>query len=280
MFSNSGFILGNLNVWHGKADVILDHMVIMVQPEQDEDTDNTIDDTETFELDTEASESYSLLEPFQGRKVKKMKKETADLAGGDAGGSGETTGITSTAKDSYMPYKTSRIPVQVNEVKAVIDKTLSQVLAQTIVNAYLQIKKEPSLKDHFIPTFLASDKHVTIHMYKPSSDTLVTQALAMPIFFSGKVSSDTVFSIWLAMNMLNFTSRFPGEDDPSSFYLKSNFQNLVGREKLEVYQEGLEMPITNSTPVSFNENQYRQCDLSRQFIFKQLQKMKELANSS
>ena len=102
----------------------------------------------------------------------------------------------------------------------------------------------------------------------------------MPIFFLEKVSSDTVFSIWLAMNMLNFTSRFPGEDDPSSFYLKSNFQNLVGREQLEVYQEGLEMPITNSTPVSFNENQYRQCDLSRQFIFKQLQKMKELANCS
>jgi hypothetical protein len=64
-------------------------------------------------------------------------------------------------KTAYMPNN------PLNPRTGVHNKDLSQVLAQTIVNAFIQNRKFPDLKEHFIPCFLASENYITIHMYNP-----------------------------------------------------------------------------------------------------------------
>ena len=247
------------------------------------------DDTEENEDDTQETLFYnpeehsSSVEDADEPPVKKMKTENISAAGGDAGGSTHTA-VANTlvievklAKDGYMPHGPSRIPINNSDIKS-DNKTLSQVLAQTIVNAFLQVKVNPNLSDYFIPSFLASEKHVTIHMYRPFDDTLLTQAQAMPIITNGELESKTILCIWLALNMLNFPRGFPEQDDQSEYYPKSNFAHFVGPRVLEIYKKDLQMPLR---PLS-KENKTNLDDITGayKYIKKQYEKMKKIASGS
>ena len=252
--------------------------MVKIEKETDED------DTEENEDDTQATEEHSSsLEDADEPHWKKLKTENISAAAGDAGGSIDTA-VANTklakyklAKDGYMPHGPDRIPINNTDIKS-DNKTLSQVLAQTIVNAFLQVKVNPYLSGYFIPSFLASDKHVTIHMYRPFDETLLTQAEAMPIITNGELHSNTILCIWLALNMLNFPRGFPEQDDESEFYPKSNFAHFVGPKVLEIYNKDLQMPLrplSNENKASFKDLTY-----SHFYLEKQYEKMKEIASGS
>ena len=237
------------------------------------------DDPEENEDDTQATEEHSSsVEDADEPPVKKIKTENISAA---AGGSTDTA-VANTklakyklAKDGYMPHGPDRIPIINTDIKS-DNKTLSQVLAQTVVNAFFQVMANPYLSGYFIPSFLASDKHVTIHMYRPFDDTLLTQAEAMPIITNGELHSNTILCIWLALNMLNFPRGFPEQEDESEFYPKSNFAHFVGPKVLEIYNKDLQMPLR---PLS-NENKasFKDLTFSHFYLEKQYEKMKKIAS--
>jgi hypothetical protein len=55
--------------------------------------------------------------------------------------------VKTACRDHYMPLGQKKL------LKGLYCKDLSQVLAQTIVNAFIQNKKFPDLKEHLIPCF-------------------------------------------------------------------------------------------------------------------------------
>ena len=238
------------------------------------------DSEETLEYSLEHNSSF---EDADEPAVKRLKTENVGAAGGDAGKS-EDMAVTTTmvievklAKDDYMPAGPNKIPSGGTDIKR-DNKTLSQVLSQTIVNAFLQVKMNPQLKKYFIPSFLASDKHVTIHMYRPFDDTLITQAEAMPIITNGKLDHQTILCIWLALNMLNFPRDFPDQDEQSEFFPKSNFTVLCGPEILEIYEKELQMPLGK---LAFSRQYFKNHrDCSYKYIRKQYGKMKDIAYHS
>ena len=222
----------------------MDHSVVAIEIEnEDDDTEETLDSH---------LEHDSSFEDADEPAVKRLKTENV--------------------KDSYMPDGPNHIPSSGADIRG-DNKTLSHVLSQTIVNAFLQVKMNPQLKKYFIPSFLASDKHVTIHMYRPCDDSLITQAEAMPIITNGKLDHQTILCVWLALNMLNFPRDFPEQDEQSAFYPKSNFAALCGPEILEVYEKELQMPLENCTVSSPCFKNYR--DSSYKYIRKQYKKMGE-----
>ncbi|MEW8548095.1 MAG: hypothetical protein AB2693_31720 [Candidatus Thiodiazotropha sp.] len=215
-------------------------MVKVQQETEQEDSDAALYGGET--------QDYSLTENTDEPAAKKMKTETL---GTDAGGSGDeyphnTTVIeVKLSSDSYMPDGPTKIAFMDLDVQK-SNKTLSQVLAQTIVNAVLQVKLNPGLNGCFIPSFLASDKHVTIHMYNPAYDHLITQDKAMPLWTAGSLNildDLTILSIWMALNMHSFPKPILCQPDNSEFFGKSDFHQLIGPEKLALYKEKLEMPL-------------------------------------
>jgi hypothetical protein len=52
-------------------------------------------------------------------------------------------------------------------------QVMSQGLVQTIVNAFCEVKKNPSLSNYFIPSFIATGKNIRITMYNCEIDRLI-----------------------------------------------------------------------------------------------------------
>ena len=230
---------GNSDVWHGFGDILIDHSVVKIETESEKEEaeskpeqyscntwNNSLTMEEAHHYLTHHYDESDSDEP----SPKKMKTDTSD---------------------AYMPEGPAKIPVKDSDVKKA-NKTLSQVLSQTIVNAFLQIRKNPELKGYFIPSLLASDKHVTIHMYNPVDDILLTQEEAMPLFTTkSSLNTQTILSVWMALNMLSFSMYIPGEADNAEFFEKSDFHTLVGPEVLSVYKNRLQMPLIKS-----NDSEY------------------------
>ena len=272
------YISGNREVWHGCGDILMDHTVVKIENESDEEnTEENDEDTQAALFDS-LEEHRSSLEDADEPAVKKMKTETVSAADGERCSCCKYHCYRSKiSKDGYMPHGPDRIPISGTDIKN-DNKTLSQVLAQTIVNAFLQVKMNPCLKNYFIPSFLASGKHVTIHMYRPFDDTLLTQAGAMPIITKGELNSHTILCIWLALNMLNFPRSFPEQDDQSEFFPKSNFAHFVGPNILEIYKKELQIPLQ---PLSKHTiTNFHDIDRACKYISKQYEKMKNIASGS
>lgn len=151
----------------------------------------------------------------------------------------QTTSASEVSSEDYMPDG----PRHISFIDVIPNETLSKILSQTIVNAFLQVKRNNELQNYFIPSFLASSRYVTIHMYNPVEDVLLTQAEAMPLWLpSGALNHSSILSIWMALNMLQFSRCSPGLGDQTRFYEKSNFYDLV-RHKLTTYVEEVTMPL-------------------------------------
>ena len=152
------------------------------------------------------------------------------------------------SNDNYMPGGPERL--KFDDCKQ--SPTLSQVLAQTIVNAFYQVNEHPELQGRFIPTFLASEKYVTIHMYNPTSDVLLTQQKAMPLWVAGeRLDYATILALWIALNMHRFSKGLPNdsEDFESSLYRKSNFHAL-NKDNLRFYQKDIKRPYRLSSGIN------------------------------
>ena len=65
---------------------------------------------------------------------------------------------------------TSILPVEVK--KGNMNEALPQVFAQTIVNAFCEVKKNPKLEDYYISSFLDTATTESVHMYNCKRDRL------------------------------------------------------------------------------------------------------------
>ena len=153
------------------------------------------------------------------------------------------------ANDSYMPYGPGKVVKQ--------NPILQQVLSQTIVNAFLQAKKFPELQGYFIPSFLTSEKYITVHMYNTSLDCLLTQTRAMPLWAKGDHDSydtGTIIAVWMALNMHTFSRSFPNEEEnfESPWYHRSNFLALT-KDELTFYQNSIQRPLDRHHVCKFEE---------------------------
>lgn len=223
---------GNIRVWHGDADILLDHSVVKIELCTETDV---------------ATEDYSssTLE-YQEPPPKKTRLDSSGSGDAECSRSGSEVGEQETllvevkkGDNNYMPQG----PKDINIFDAKPIETLSQVLAQTIVNAFLQVKQKETVNNYFIPSFLASDKYVTIHMYNPVTDVLLTQGEAMALFREdGKhLLPGSILSIWMALNMGFFSEYSPFQ--ALKLYEKSLFHSLVPDHILEIYKEELTMPL-------------------------------------
>ena len=199
------------------------------------------------ETDTDSEESDETSEAA----VKRVKHDDGD--GGEARMLRECNNAiieVETEKDSYMPHGPDKIcPSSFERAH----KTLSQVLAQTIVNAFMQVKKNPKLKECFIPTILASPQYVTIHMYNPTHDKLITSAETMFLWTGNELNRSTILGIWLALNM-HHNCVFVNNHH---LFTESKFHDLVRRENpeaLEIYKNHMQMPCKKEIAVTTSKS--------------------------
>ncbi|XP_060591976.1 uncharacterized protein LOC132746742, partial [Ruditapes philippinarum] len=221
---------GNSKVWHGRADILIRHSKVKVVKDVRE------------EIDEEGCG-----EP-QHKKIRKYSEGstcTSDYYESD------TSFVKTAYRDHYMPLGPFKLQTGVH------CKDLSQVLAQTIVNAFIQNKKFPALKEYFIPCFLASENNITIHMYNPFYDILLTHGESMQIFSQGKLNIDTIFAVWMALNFYKFPVGLSDENIQETwqkyFTESSGFHNAIS-SCMDVYRNEMDEPMIHDDPVDQNMN--------------------------
>lgn len=129
------------------------------------------------------------------------------------------------------------------------DRAVSQVLAQTIVNAFSEVNMNSTLSSCFIPSFLATSRAIRLIMYNCDLDSLImSEDLKLFIVENNQVSLDvsTILSIW---NALNFQNNFDKTKSLSpefqAIHHKSNFREQAGK-KFGIYKEKCTKPMTES----------------------------------
>ena len=227
---------GNYKVWHGSGDILLDYSVVKV---------TTQSETETADREKVQCEYEREDEP--GEAAEPRAKKAKSSGEGDAGGSGDeelaSNTVVELSSEDYMPNG----PKKISFTNVIPNLTLSQILAQTVTNAFLQVKRKNQLKGYFIPSFLASDKFVTFHMYNPVADVLLTQSEAMPLWLpNGELNFTNILSIWMALHMPQFSRCCPYQGNQLNFHEKSHFRTLVGN-KWRIYKKELTMPLGKLT---------------------------------
>ncbi|XP_060607090.1 uncharacterized protein LOC132759346 [Ruditapes philippinarum] len=126
----------------------------------------------------------------------------------------ESIGDVSSSSDEFYD---SGIVAEVQKY-AINDQAVSQVLAETIVNAFSEVNKNRMLSSSFIPSFIATSKDIRIIMYNCELDSLIMLD-DLKIFIYDEVKGkntlnvSTILSIWYALNFENYfnrsTSLFP-----------------------------------------------------------------------
>ena len=213
-------------MWHGHADILIKHSKVKVVKHVPVDIcENDVDEPPRKKFRT------------------------------DSGGStpDESDGSCTSVREigPYMPLGPLKLQT------GVYCKDLSHILAQTIVNSFIQSKKCPALEDHFIPCFLASESNITIHMYNPLYDILLTQGESMSLFSRGKLDIDTVFTVWLALNFDKFPAGLSNENVPETWQTycgeSSGFQNIIS-SCLDIYRNDLVEPIVTEESAVYKPN--------------------------
>ncbi|XP_060560628.1 uncharacterized protein LOC132720493, partial [Ruditapes philippinarum] len=131
----SGKLKSHGDVWHGHADILVKGSVVKVVSEEND-----------------SDEEDGSSEPLQ----KKMRTES--IEDDESSESGEN-------------YDSS---VEKGEKKnGISDHALSQILAQTIVNAFAEVNNNQKLFSSFIPSLIATSKVIRITMYNCKLDSLI-----------------------------------------------------------------------------------------------------------
>ena len=134
------------------------------------------------------------------------------------------------------------------EVKkdAFTSNTMSQILSQTIVNAFAEVSKNKVLSNSYIPSFVASSKALRITMYNCGLDSLILSD-NLSIFINDQkkqtiLNVATILSVWYALNFESYIDKIPKFE---KLYQKSNFKKLAG-EKFEIYEKRCTKPMTEA----------------------------------
>lgn len=127
-----------------------------------------------------------------------------------------------------------------------INESIPQVLAQTIVNAYFESSKNQQLADYYIPSFLATPKCVSVHMYNCKRDRLYT-SVDLPIWDTSdsELNFSTVITVWLALNFDRLATCVPDDEFSKRHIPTSNFKICV-EKSLEIYNKCLSKPLKDA----------------------------------
>ncbi|XP_076105872.1 uncharacterized protein LOC143074207 [Mytilus galloprovincialis] len=197
--------IGNPDYWHGYPDILIDRSTVKID----------MDETQEYEHD-------ELPEPDR-----KKQRQLEQTNGADGEGSNLTpkTDIFTTCEDQF--FKT--------------EKTLRQSFAQTITNAFYQVKQYPKLQNLCIPSFLASDNKVRIIMYNCEQDRLyISEDMYLfDTLCDHGLNVGTIVSIWLALNFEIFQNEVDEDDLTAIALKKSSFQKKLPDTVLSVYKHKL-----------------------------------------
>ena len=156
----------------------------------------------------------------------------------------------STEDDDGSSSDESHDSDSIGEVKMDIigSRAISQGLAQTIVNCFCEVKRNPSLLRCFIPSFIATRHTVRICMYNCGIDRLIMTKDKDLFLAKGILNCKTILSLWY---VLNFGTSFDkmDSDSPSFFellqqYKKSNFEEQAS-QKYSIYKDCCTKPMTS-----------------------------------
>ena len=123
-----------------------------------------------------------------------------------------------------------------DSVEEVKKAAVSQILAQTIVNAFAEVKKNEMLSSCFIPSFIATTRVIRITMYNCELDSLIMTD-NLNIFINDKdkdileLDVSTILSIWYALNFKNYYDKssklYP---EFKMVHVESNFKEKAGKK--------------------------------------------------
>jgi hypothetical protein len=208
-------VLGHIDVWHGYADILVEKSSVkVVQVSSDEDESDESVAKKMKDGDGEPGRQRSSdgdREPRQQRSPEgdDTSEESIDL--------NDTLSLEETAMNEALP----------------------QVFAQTIVNAFCEVKKNPKLEDYYIPSFLATTTTVSVHMYNCKRDRLFS-SVDLPIFDdSGKdFNFGTIITIWLSLNFDRLANIAPDDELEIRGNPRCHFRSAVG-DSYKLYQTEL-----------------------------------------
>ena len=135
-------------------------------------------------------------------------------------------------------------PVEVKQ-NAITSQAMSQILSQTIVNAFAEVNKDQELSNYFIPSFIVTSQVIRVTMYNCGLDyLLLSDDLDLFIYDEGKVTLNvtTILNLWYALNFENYF------DKRSELFPKchtSNFKEQAGK-RYKVYNEECTKPMTEA----------------------------------
>ena len=106
------------------------------------------------------------------------------------------------AKDSDDPFEADQdgglSSFEVNEHSDLLGVS-TQIIAETIVFAFLQKQKNPAFENFLIPTVGLSRKNIVFYLYDPDHDFLL-ESPQFEIFHNKKLSYPAVLALWLILN--------------------------------------------------------------------------------
>ena len=115
----------------------------------------------------------------------------------------------------------------------------SQIIAETIVFAFLQKKNNPAFENYLIPTVGISKKDVLFHFYDPEHDILLESP---PFSIFGYLSSElyypTVLALWFTLNYKTFCTGITRGMKERSF--TADFLSRVDDDIKTIYQKHLQ----------------------------------------
>ncbi|CAC5411562.1 unnamed protein product [Mytilus coruscus] len=191
--------IGNPAYCHGYPDILLDKSTVKV--DMDESCCET-EETQEYEWPETVAKKQRLLEQTNGTN-------------GEGSNLTLNSDIFTTCEDQF--FKT--------------EKALRQSFAQTITNAFYQVKQNPKLQNLYIPSFLASDNKVRIIMYNCEQGRLyISEDMYLfDTLCDHGLNVGTIVSIWLALNFEIFQNEVDEEDLTTIALKKSSFQEKITR---------------------------------------------------
>ncbi|XP_052082785.1 uncharacterized protein LOC127720298 [Mytilus californianus] len=205
--------IGNPAYWHGYPDILLDRSTVKV-------------DMNESCCETEETQEYEWPEPDAKRQ--RLLEQT--------NGTGGKGSILTLKPDIFTTCEDQLFKTE---------KALRQSFAQTITNAFYQVKQKPKLQSLCIPSFLASDNKVRIIMYNCEQDRLYIseEMYLFDTLCDHGLNVGTIVSIWLALNFENFQNEVDEEDLTVIALKKSSFQEKLPDTVLSVYKHQLYRPL-------------------------------------
>ena len=206
------YIIGSSATWHGFVDMVLNQSVAVTLLEDTDEIDKELD------------------EP----PVKKMCKPDDDDDSKEK-------------KLIELPSKNRCYDNQIDlnlcvEVKTEVEnrqilnniKIQSQLLAESITNAFVQVSRSKKLSGWLIPTFGCTSEHVLPFLYDPKNDILLEGLEILPLWEdNGTLCLSSIVEIWMLLNFTMFTKPNLAEE----YDLKKSGFHTFAKKLLPIYQD-------------------------------------------